>query len=911
MEQWGAYSDSAGGSRRYNGNANPPPNQQPPGSRDYNGGSQSQPSSTFNYSQYQGGMGAHGQPVGSSPATTPNMRDGNGDIAMSDAGVKYPMRPHHQQHLSGSRIAVQHSAGEVPSAAAQRYSPMETLSPTSPYGASQGQNYSAQVAAQRQSPTRPGNYSSPGSYYTSRQQTQQLPPITPYSSNNNNESYPNSATQQLNAVFGNDTKSTRRPGQQNAGAPPGKGPVPEFSRVRTLEDLRPKVNAQPAFRRANPEGGFISPLQALTSHLPSTYRICNPSFKYESSRNPRRVLTKPSKGVKNDGFDNEDSDYILYVNDILGSEETGHKNRYLILDVLGQGTFGQVVKCQNLKTQEVVAVKVVKNRTAYFNQSMMEVSVLDLLNTKLDKNDDHHLLRLKDTFIHRQHLCLVFELLSVNLYELIKQNQFRGLSTTLVRVFAQQLLNGLSLLNKARLIHCDLKPENILLKNLESPIIKIIDFGSACDERQTVYTYIQSRFYRSPEVLLGLPYSSAIDMWSLGCIVVELFLGLPLFPGSSEYNQVSRIVEMLGNPPTWMLEMGKQSGEFFEKRHDVDDYGRRTYHLKSMEQYSREHGTKEQPSKKYFQATQLPDIIRSYAMPRKNMKPNEIEREMSNRVAFIDFVRGLLNINPLERWSPQQAKMHPFITQQKYTGPFVPPMNLKSSSINRSPAPGTQQQQQAEALSKQRAQASQSQVHAQAHAQAHAAPPNPYAPSTMTQYPQAAPPQVQQPQNYNMYAGNINHQGAPPPYPSQQQPGPYGQMGMSGGMHQQPPAQMPPAQYGQGPPQVQQSLYAQATMRSGRQRASTMEVQQGGIPATIQRVASHLDPNQPIRLQPSPAYYPPPPDGVTDGNPGSARRRGSRAAQGGQTGPRNNQNFVRTLEDRTLEEGFMAQSQWH
>ena len=91
------------------------------------------------------------------------------------------------------------------------------------------------------------------------------------------------------------------------------------------------------------------------------------------------MLTKPSKGVKNDGFDNEDSDYILYVNDILGSEEAGHKNRYLILDVLGQGTFGQVVKCQNLKTQEVVAVKVIKNKTAYFNQSMMEVSVLDLV----------------------------------------------------------------------------------------------------------------------------------------------------------------------------------------------------------------------------------------------------------------------------------------------------------------------------------------------------------------------------------------------------------------------------------------------------------------------------------------------------------------------------------------------------
>jgi serine/threonine protein kinase len=88
----------------------------------------------------------------------------------------------------------------------------------------------------------------------------------------------------------------------------------------------------------------------------------------------------------------------------------------------------------------------------------------DKLNKQMDKNDDHHLLRLKDTFIHRQHLCLVFELLSVNLYELIKQNQFRGLSTTLVRVFAQQLLTGLALLSKAKLIHCDLKPENILLK---------------------------------------------------------------------------------------------------------------------------------------------------------------------------------------------------------------------------------------------------------------------------------------------------------------------------------------------------------------------------------------------------------------------------------------------------------------
>jgi dual specificity protein kinase YAK1 len=280
---------------------------------------------------------------------------------------------------------------------------------------------------------------------------------------------------------------------------------------------------------------------------------------------------------------------------------------------------------------------------------------------------------------------------------------------------------------------------------------------------------------------------------------------------------------------------------------------------------------------------------------------------MNNRVAFIDFVRGLLNINPLERWSPQQAKLHPFITQQKFTGPFVPPMNLKSSSINRSPAPGTQQQQQAEALSKQRAQAAQAAQAQVAQAQAHTAAQvqaaqTPYSPGVpMGQYQPAQPQAPPLYNNNNMYAPTTNHQGAPPPYPSQQ-PGPYNQMGMMG----QPPTQMPPAQYGPGPPQNQQSLYAQATMRSGRQRASTMEVQQGGIPVAIQRVASHLDPNQPIRLQPSPAYYPPPPDGVPD-----TRRRGSRAQQGGQAGQRSNRDFIRNLEDRTLEEGFMGQSQWH
>lgn len=455
----------------------------PPGARKTSGGGQM---AEYNY----GGSNS----MNNNPS---NNGDIDGDMPMEDADPfnrqKYAQRPTTTTSTSSNRLSqyIPPDQLDVASKAAARYSPMNT-SPTSPFLASPQQqqqqqqhqqrdgytSYTAQQQAARYSPNKTGKtYVSPPQqqqqqrYYASPPTSahpSQLPSLQQSSTLSSASShYPQSATQQLNAMFGHEPQSPRAQQQQQqqhqANTTTKSGP-PQFIKVTDVNLLAPRINAQPPFRRANPEGGFISPLQALTTHLPSTYRICNPGFQYESSRNPRRVLTKPSKGVKNDGFDNEDSDYILYVNDILGSEETNHKNRYLILDVLGQGTFGQVVKCQNLKTQEVVAVKVVKNKTAYFNQSMMEVSVLDLLNGRMDKNDDHHILRLKDTFIHRQHLCLVFELLSVNLYELIKQNQFRGLSTTLVRVFAQQLLNGLCLLSKAKLIHCDLKPENILLK---------------------------------------------------------------------------------------------------------------------------------------------------------------------------------------------------------------------------------------------------------------------------------------------------------------------------------------------------------------------------------------------------------------------------------------------------------------
>lgn len=98
------------------------------------------------------------------------------------------------------------------------------------------------------------------------------------------------------------------------------------------------------------------------------------------------------------------------------------------------------------------------------------------------------------------------------------------------------------------MIHCDLKPENILLKDPAKSGIKIIDFGSSCFQGERVYTYIQSRFYRAPEIILGIPYTPAIDMWSFGCIMAEFAMGYPLFPGEDEGDQLSLMMEVLGIP---------------------------------------------------------------------------------------------------------------------------------------------------------------------------------------------------------------------------------------------------------------------------------------------------------------------------------------------------------------------------
>lgn len=115
--------------------------------------------------------------------------------------------------------------------------------------------------------------------------------------------------------------------------------------------------------------------------------------------------------------------------------------------------------------------------------------------------------------------------------------------------FAIQILQGLNFFKKHSIVHCDLKPENILLRQKNKTGIKIIDIGSGCYQNEQIYTYIQSRFYRAPEIILGIPYSTAIDMWSLGCILIELYQGYPMFPGEDELEQMAMFMEYLNVPP--------------------------------------------------------------------------------------------------------------------------------------------------------------------------------------------------------------------------------------------------------------------------------------------------------------------------------------------------------------------------
>jgi dual specificity tyrosine-phosphorylation-regulated kinase 1 len=290
--------------------------------------------------------------------------------------------------------------------------------------------------------------------------------------------------------------------------------------------------------------------------------------------------------------------------------------------------------------------------------------------------------RLLTHFMYRNHQCLVFEMLSLNLYELLKNTQFGGVSLNLIRKFAKQVLKALAFLARddVDIIHCDLKPENILLRHPKKSGVKVIDFGSSCRSNKRMYSYIQSRFYRSPEVMLGLPYSVAIDMWSLGCILAEMHTGEPLFSGSDQFDQMQKIVKTLGMVPDRMLDQaGDQTKlQFFEKgksKLDKDNWKLRQT-KKASKSESSSSSQQEKPKQPVVPSldpiASLTEVITAGSRQKKKFPPSEAHNSPRNYALFVDLVYKMLAYEPSERIKPQEALNHPFVLDQAAPPPPPP-----------------------------------------------------------------------------------------------------------------------------------------------------------------------------------------------------------------------------------------------
>ncbi|KAI1878651.1 hypothetical protein JX265_002828 [Neoarthrinium moseri] len=399
--------------------------------------------------------------------------------------------------------------------------------------------------------------------------------------------------------------------------------------ARTLDALR---------KRATPKER-VSPQEAIRIAMLNIYErgeIVDYSDVYFcGTQNAAKVVGDLKSSAPNFGYDDDRGDYSIIVGDHLAF-------RYEIVDILGKGSFGQVVRCIDHKTGVLVAVKIIRNKKRFHQQALVEVNILQKIRD-WDPKNRHSMVNFTHSFYFRGHLCISTELLDMNLYEFIKSNSFRGFSLKLIRRFTKQMLSSLNLLKQHKVIHCDLKPENILLRHPMHSEIKVIDFGSSCFENEKVYTYIQSRFYRSPEVILGMTYGLPIDMWSIGCILAELYTGVPIFPGENEQEQLACIMEVFGPPEKHLIEKSTRKKLFF------DSMGKPRLTVSSK-------GRRRRPSSKTLQQALKCDD-----------EP------------FLDFIARCLRWDPDRRIKPEEAIRHEFITGQKTSVP-VPRTAIRDAS---------------------------------------------------------------------------------------------------------------------------------------------------------------------------------------------------------------------------------------
>uniref|UniRef100_A0A3Q3KDJ8 Protein kinase domain-containing protein n=1 Tax=Monopterus albus TaxID=43700 RepID=A0A3Q3KDJ8_MONAL len=315
---------------------------------------------------------------------------------------------------------------------------------------------------------------------------------------------------------------------------------------------------------------------------------------------------------------------------------------YVIQAFLGEGSFGKVAKCLNLRNNETVAIKIHKSHLSN-DDIEQEVAMLQAL--RAVDPDKNNLVRFIDSFDCQNCYCLAFEMLDKSLWDLMMDRRLTPLTLNEIRPITQQLLVAFHALKGLGIIHTDLKADNIMLVNhQDQPFkVKLIDFGLALPaSKARIGMTMQIRSFRAPEVFLGLPISEAIDMWGLGCVMAFLYFSNYLFSHSSSYKTMKDICQMKvdSNNLEWRL-MTAVENEHAKNPGDTGDDSEDDCYRRSVAERYRDFN--------------LGGAVKAYMTM-------EDALEYEDGMEFLDFLKRLLHLDGERRLTPIQALQHNFIT---------------------------------------------------------------------------------------------------------------------------------------------------------------------------------------------------------------------------------------------------------
>jgi serine/threonine-protein kinase PRP4 len=343
---------------------------------------------------------------------------------------------------------------------------------------------------------------------------------------------------------------------------------------------------------------------------------------------------------RGDNYDDKEGYFAHRVGDMLNE-------RYKVLGSYGKGVFSTVVRCLDTKsavTGTEVAIKVQRNNEMMRRAGEKEIAFLTLLANN-DPERRKHCITYLGSFDHEDHLCMIFEAMHQNLRSALKQHGHkRGIQMDAVRIYARQMFVALRYMEKLNIMHADLKPDNIVV-NDKYNLLKICDFGSASSgDDNDITPYLVSRFYRAPEIMMGLQYGCPIDMWAAAVSIFELFTGKIMFQGKSNNEMLKQIQEVKGKMPHKLIRKG-----VFSELHFDPDYD---FLYKERDRVS----GREIVRLIKFQEKPLPGKdLRSMLMPVKLP-----EAEARKVLQLADLLDKSLTLDPSKRLTPSQALKHPF-----------------------------------------------------------------------------------------------------------------------------------------------------------------------------------------------------------------------------------------------------------